>query len=257
MNKVTKQLWKKSGIYCIVNIINQKRYIGSSKNLYNRIGAHRSYLRKGIHQNAKLQNAWNKYGEKNFQYFILEFCEEAKLLEREQFYINTIKPWYNIILEVQEVKISEESKKKMSKSRIKGFKEGTIKLYQEKEIHQYSLDGKYIQTFKSIKEAAETVGIARTSINRFLSGVYKKGGNFLWSLTKEDHLPPYVKESQKNYFTKPIEVMDINNNTITQYASLTEFSKYINKDFNSIRHAVIGGYPYLKRYTIKYILPCN
>ena len=251
MDRVTKELWKKSGIYCIVNTDNQKKYVGSSKNIYQRMQKHRACLRKNVHENKKLQNSWNKHGENSFQYFILEFCSEELLIEREQFYIDTLKPWYNITIEVQRLKMSEESRVKMSKSRKEGFKKGTVKLYQEKPIHQYDLNGHYMQSFKSIKEASEKTGIARSSINRFLEGQYKKGGNFLWSLTKEECLPPYKKAPKEPTYTKPIIVEDLQNGNTMQYDSLTSFSRIINKNVTAIRHAMIKNYPYLKRYMIK------
>lgn len=253
MDKVTKELWKKSGIYCIVNTGNQKKYVGSSKNIYQRLQKHRAYLRKNMHENKKLQNSWNKHGENTFQYYVLEFCPEEQLIEHEQFYIDTIKPWYNITLDVQRLKMSEESKAKMSKSRKEGFKRGTVVIYQEKPIYQYTLEGNYIQSFKSIKEAAEKTGVTRSSINRFLEGKYKKGGNFLWSLTKEETLPPYQKAPRNaNWFKKPINVIDVINNTITPYDSLTDFCKVIGKHMMSVKHAMNHNYPYLKRYMIEY-----
>lgn len=253
MEKVTKELWKKSGIYCIVNTDNQKKYVGSSKNLYQRLQKHRAYLRKNMHENQKLQNSWNKHGEDKFQYFILEFCPVEKLISREQFYIDTIKPWYNITLKVERLEMSEESRVKMSKSRKEGFIKGTVKLYQEKPIFQYSLEGHYIQGFKSIKEAAEKTGVTRSSINRFLEGKYRKGGNFLWSLTKEDSIPPYIKAPKDNsYMNKSVEVFDLTTNTTIIYDSLTNFSKSIGKNYVSIRHALVHKYPYQKRYMIKY-----
>ena len=241
----------KSGVYCIENMRNGKKYIGSSKNILQRLYSHRSYLRSNIHANQKLQNGWNKYGEKAFRCYIVEICPFIKLLEREQFYIDSLSPWYNITHEVQELHMSEESKIKMSKSRLDGFRRGSIKLYQEKPIYQYSLDGVYINSFKSIKEASLKTGIARSSINRFLEGKYKKGGNYLWSLTKKDSLPPYQKRVYNNSFNnKPILVHDVINGVVKKYDSLTIFSKLINKNVNCIRHAMKNGYPYAKRYMI-------
>lgn len=253
MEKVTKELWRKSGIYCLVNTENQKKYVGSSKNIYQRLQKHRAYLRKNMHENKKLQNSWNKHGEDCFQYYVLEFCSESMLLEREQFYVDTLKPWYNITREIVRLKLSEESRVKMSKSRIEGFKKGTVKLYQEKPIHQYTLEGQYIQSFKSIKEASEKIGITRSSINRFLEGKYRKGGNFLWSLTKEESLAPYKKAPKDNSYTfKPVVVSDLVEGTTTEYLSLTHFSRAIGKEVTAARHAMIRNYPYLRRYMIKF-----
>jgi group I intron endonuclease len=252
MDRVTQELWKKSGIYCIVNTDNQKKYVGSSKNIYQRLQKHRAYLRKNMHENCKLQNSWNKHGEDKFQYYVLEFCPEKKLIEREQFFIDTIKPWYNITLEVQRLKMSDESRIKMSKSRKEGFEKGTVVLYQEKPIHQYSLEGQYIQSFKSIKEASERTGVTRSSINRFLEGKYMKGGNFLWSLTKEESLPAYNKAPKDNsYMFKPILVTDLQTGITTEYASISVFAKFLGKNQTSMRPARINNYPYLKRYMIR------
>jgi len=85
-----------SGIYKIVNKINNKFYLGSSKNLEKRWIQHKSNLEKDNHINIILQRAWNKYGQNNFEFIILESCEESKLFEREQFYIDTLKPKYNV-----------------------------------------------------------------------------------------------------------------------------------------------------------------
>ena len=242
----------KSGIYCIENTTNNKKYVGSSKNILHRLYSHRAYLRKNTHHNSKLQNSWNKHGESSFVCYVLEFCEQNILLQREQYYIDTIKPWYNITTEVQELHISDESKIKMSESRLRGFKNGTVKLYQEKPIYQYTLDGQFIAGFKSIKEAAAITGVTRSSINRFLEGKYKKGGNYLWSLTEVESLPPYKKAPKDNSFlNQPIEVYDIVNNSASIFESATIFSKHINKNINAIRHAMKLNYPYLKRYMIK------
>lgn len=62
---------KQSGIYMIKNIVNEKVYIGSSINLYNRLYNHLSSLRKGDHFSNHLQMSFNKYGENNFMFTVL------------------------------------------------------------------------------------------------------------------------------------------------------------------------------------------
>lgn len=84
MEKITRELLKVSGIYCIENKINHKSYIGSSKNLYQRLLKHFALLRHNRHENAHLQNAWNKYGESSFEWSIIETCDTSILTEREQ-----------------------------------------------------------------------------------------------------------------------------------------------------------------------------
>jgi group I intron endonuclease len=89
------------GIYKITNKKNGKFYIGSSKNIKRRWVEHKNDLNNNQHINPKLQNAWNFYGESNFDFLILESIEEDKLLSREQFYLDTFMPYkreigYNI-----------------------------------------------------------------------------------------------------------------------------------------------------------------
>ena len=85
-----------SGIYQIKNVINDHRYIGSAKNIADRWKAHIRHLRKIKHCNKHLQYAWNKYGEDNFEFSILEECEENQLINREQYYLDISKHEYNI-----------------------------------------------------------------------------------------------------------------------------------------------------------------
>ena len=63
MIKLTNQKWNiKCGIYQILNIINNKRYIGSSSNLIKRNNRHLDELIKNKHCNLHLQNSFNKHG---------------------------------------------------------------------------------------------------------------------------------------------------------------------------------------------------
>ena len=60
-----------TGIYQIVNLIDGKRYIGSSSNLKNRLNEHNRCLNKNCHHSKYLQNAYKKYGTGNFKFEIL------------------------------------------------------------------------------------------------------------------------------------------------------------------------------------------
>lgn len=59
-------------IYCIENKINGHCYIDQIKNFIQRRSKHFSELRRNAHHNSHLQKAYNKYGEQNFQIYILE-----------------------------------------------------------------------------------------------------------------------------------------------------------------------------------------
>lgn len=88
-----------SGIYKILNKIDGKFYIGSSKNIEGRWSDHIRNLRSNSHVNPKLQHAWNFHGENNFEFLIVESTDDV--LDREQYFLDELKPYirgigYNI-----------------------------------------------------------------------------------------------------------------------------------------------------------------
>lgn len=88
-------------------------YIGSSNNLSSRFSDHT----KGIRSNILLQNAINKYNLQDFIFIVFEYCDVEKLVSREQFYLDCLKPEYNILTVAGSslgYKHTEESLAKMS-----------------------------------------------------------------------------------------------------------------------------------------------
>lgn len=81
--------WKKAGVYCITCIVNNKKYIGCSKNIYSRINNHKYSLEK---QSLKQENQYfiddfKKYGYEKFNYEVLEYTSK-NLKDKEFYYIN-------------------------------------------------------------------------------------------------------------------------------------------------------------------------
>ncbi len=90
-----------TGIYTITNIINNKLYVGYSKNIKERWLYHKSHLRRNMHTNVNLQNSWNKYGIDKFLFEVLIECEEEHLASEEHYWCNMLnthndKYGYNI-----------------------------------------------------------------------------------------------------------------------------------------------------------------
>ena len=84
----------KIGIYKIVSKNSGEFYIGSSQNLRKRELNHFSLLKNKKHPNRYLQRVWDKYQDLYFT--IIEECYIDSLIEREQFYIDTLYPKYNL-----------------------------------------------------------------------------------------------------------------------------------------------------------------
>src|SRR3990167_7829867 len=108
----------KSGIYKIINLVNRKIYIGSAANVFKRWQVHKRCLKSNKHHSVLLQRAWIKYGEENFLFEIIEeVAEKENLIEREQRYLDVLKPHYNICKIAGSclgVKRSAEVKQKLS-----------------------------------------------------------------------------------------------------------------------------------------------
>ena len=76
-------------------------------------------------------------------------------------------------------KHSEETKKKMSEAQ-KGLRKGIPNDFKAIKVSQYTLDGKFLAEFRSLQDAADSVGIHSSNITVFLKGKSKQAGGFLW-----------------------------------------------------------------------------
>ena len=102
---------KVCGVYKITNTVNNKFYIGSSKDIENRWKQHIDALVKKEHGNTHLQRSWNKYGSQNFKFEIIEECDPSVQFEREQYYLNALNPFdnngYNIVRQISKKYMSD------------------------------------------------------------------------------------------------------------------------------------------------------
>jgi hypothetical protein len=167
----------KSGIYLFTNLINGKRYIGSSQNLRNRFlnYLNTKYLLRNTCMN--ICKAFLKYGYSNFSLTILEYCEPSKCLEREGYYQQKFNPEYNLAKEpgapMSGRKHSDETKILMSDNKKgkshpnygKARYEGSGRPSQQISV----IDNKTNQTttYDSISEAARVLNISKSGISEY------------------------------------------------------------------------------------------
>jgi group I intron endonuclease len=157
---------KQCGVYCIRNTINRKQYIGSSVNCYHRIKSqHLARLRNGTHTNPHLQFSFRKYGEKAFEYFIVELCKEKHMIIKEQLHIDNSKCLdrrfgYNVNIKAEKtiltdeqcekIRLSKLGKKRSAKRSVGVYKSGKnwmVKIgFHREEI--------YLGSFRTEKEAS-------------------------------------------------------------------------------------------------------
>lgn len=79
-------------IYKIVNLVNDKFYVGSTTNKKVRFREHRKQLRGNRHHCKHLQAAWNKYGEVKFDFVVVEEVpDNCSLADAED---RWLKEWF-------------------------------------------------------------------------------------------------------------------------------------------------------------------
>lgn len=88
-----KSLYKSIGIYFIRNKITGIGYVGQTANNFgDRRDSNFAKLRHGKHDNVLLQEDWDKYGEDNYEFVVLEELESPMNIdEREKFWIAKMK----------------------------------------------------------------------------------------------------------------------------------------------------------------------
>lgn len=152
MQNIYTEEFKQTGVYEIKNKINNKRYIGSTiMSFTKRLEHHRCLLRNGTHKNTYLQRAWNKYGENNFEFNILEVVDKCCTLEVEQQYLDACEDCYNINpLASGTPNMSKETVEKRTKTFTKTIREGIDYYFKVKngEISLNDVPEKYIKIVK-------------------------------------------------------------------------------------------------------------
>ena len=203
-----------AGVYLISNNVNGKCYVGSTVHLDQRRREHFSRLANNKHINAHLQNAYNQYGREAFDFEILETIDiddniKDKLLKREQFWIDNLKPEYNVLLVAGSnlgYHHTEETKKKISESttgvkkseeHAKHIREGQSgRVLTEEHKAKLSEAAKHRKSpsnhaiisidgviYNSLKEASEATGVKYNTIQKrlknpnFSNYYYVKFGN--------------------------------------------------------------------------------
>lgn len=213
---IIKENARKSGVYRWVNQVNGKTYIGSSVNLSTRFRQYNN-IKYLLQYKMPIYKALLKYGPTNFSLEILEYCESAQCIEREQYYLDLLKPDYNILQTAGSLlgfKHSKESVTKISRA-LTGEKNP-----------MYGKIGENCPLYgrKLSKETRDKLSIALTGENNPRYGKKKPEGSGSPSIN--------------------IKVLDMLTGIITIYSSMSEAAKALNCPSSSI-----SGYFSRKRQT--------
>jgi len=159
------KVFKTIGIYKITNTANSKIYIGSTTRLKDRFNFHQSLLNRGSHHSVYLQRSFDKHIDVNFDFEVIE-CIMIKdrdyILEREQYYIDLLKPEYN------------NSKTAGSNLNLRNPKKW-------KAVLQYSLEGNLIKLWDNLTDIMTHFNVSSSSkISDCCMGKRNKAYGFVW-----------------------------------------------------------------------------
>jgi len=128
--KVVGENKGKSGIYRFTNLENGKFYVGSSVDLGSRFTTYYSFLYISVRSKSSLIcRALLKYGYSKFKIEILEYCDKEILLLREQYYLDLLKPKYNILTTAGSNLGFKHSEETLAKFRARKHTEETLEKF--------------------------------------------------------------------------------------------------------------------------------
>lgn len=246
-------------IYKISNNINNKIYIGSTEKFNIRCKQHKHHLLKNTHHSKILQNHVNKYGFESLKFEIIEIVLD-NLIEREQFYIDTLNPYFNIrkiadsmkgTKRTEKQKIYMVEQRKLKSGYLKGWKhneESKIKISKAHKGKKISDEHKSkISNFNKGKKVSEEtkIKISESHKGKIMSNEHKeklsnsKKGNLNpnFGKTKESH-HNFGKtwKNKKNKMPKKV----IDNNTGLIYDSIKIASNILKIPESTLNKYILG-----------------
>lgn len=201
------------GIYMIQNKVNGKIYIGQSVNIEDRWADHKSGLNGGYHINKHLKNAWNKYGESNFEFTVICECEENQLNTMEEYYIFELMVYdprvgYNKTYGGDSGRHTEETKQKISESK-KGenhhmfgkhhSEETKKKLSESNKGENNPMYGKHLSE-ETKRKISENSGSRRPEVRKKMSLAHKGANNHFYGKHHSEETKRKISEANKSKY---------------------------------------------------------
>lgn len=201
-----------TGIYKIKNKITNQVYIGQSVDIKARWAAHKS---PGTWNDKtkpsyyyRLYTAFREYGLENFEFSVIEECEKVNLNEREKYWIkyyDSFNNGYNMTPGGQTYGNNKVSA-----------------------VYQYSLEGKFLQKYDSVREAAEKYNIPVHNIYSALSR-NNIAGKYQWSYVKVDRM-------DSNFSNRiPVISFTLKGQRVNTYLGMNEAAQLSGDSWNTIK----------------------
>lgn len=232
----------KTGIYRIYHVDKPDIfYIGSAtsnkrwrEGFKQRWICHIKELKSNSHHSPFLQRVVDKYGIEGLRFDIIEICSYEQCLEREQYWLDTVKPFGN---------------KGYNTLTIAGNSLGYLfpedKKSKRKSINQYSLDGKFIREWNSLNEASRHLNINVSSIKDCCKKRFKQIKGYVFRYKGDNELPDYTE------FKIPMKIKCIYNNSVLYIGSFSEIKSLVPDSRASIYNSIKKGILTKNKYMYK------
>lgn len=239
------------GIYAIKNKINNKYYIGQSKDFKQRWMEHRAQLRHGHHHNKHLQAAWTKYGEDSFEFSIVEECEDQELRnQREIYYIERYDAFYdgyNMNIGGGSCKGFKHTPEEIEKMRM---------VQNPKKVVQIDKNLNLVKVWTSGSQAGKELGLSCSGIRACCvhTGRQKTIGGYWWLFQEEFESPDF----DYSYFQinetpcKRVSQYDLEMNLVQIFHSVYAASKAFNCSAAAITDACKSTSRAFRGYVFRY-----
>jgi group I intron endonuclease len=219
-------LRNKSGIYCLINTVNDKLYIGSAKDLYLRLTEHLSNKKS----NTALQNAIVKYGLDKFSFGVLEyFIYDSKLVSHksltdletsyiEKYCFDNLYNFKRIANSMSGYKHTDEAKLKM------------LRRFEDKNNHPMFGNTHTIEARELISKPGA------------LNPMFGKKHS---SLTKQ------LISDRMSKYAKGVGIYDLNDNLVSKFKNNAELARHLNISRVTVGKYLNSGNIYNKTYLFK------
>lgn len=272
-----------SGIYMITNLRNNKRYVGSSKNLSSRKWQHFNNLKNNTHANKYLQSSYNKHGVEFFNFSILQKCSLEDLITRENYWIEIFssldsKYGYNLSIPLERggctftEKITDALRRTAFEKHhgpltdeefqirkyIKDAERNREKIDQRKKVFGFDENtGELLKTFNSISEIGKDGRIYKILDNTkktFKGMILIREENFNPSvLYKKVYKERPVYEPKGRFLGKPIETFDLETLlTLEQFNNKHELMNVLQVSEGGLSKFLTGERKSLKGVGVRY-----
>lgn len=236
----------KSGVYRWTNLTNGKSYIGSSVNLSRRLSQYYNInMLTKYRQNSHIHRAILKYGYSKFKLDILEYCDKKDTIKREQYYMDTIKPEYNILQYAGSNTGFVHSSESIEKIRMKKIgRKHTIETLAKMMGRTHSE-----ATKNKIKNILATEEVREKMVNAFS----KRRGV---KVSEETYSKMISAQKNRDWVPRAgfkVEVYDLTNNLVTKYDSINKAASALDIPKSTIarRIKLNTEKPYNDRYVFK------